>query len=46
MCDSSEEKNELPIKNATSEKTNQETHFSLNGLQILLVFKIIRSPGD
>lgn len=38
-------KNELLIKNAALEKTNQETCFSLNGLQIFLVSKIIWSPG-
>lgn len=38
-------KNELLIKNAASEEANQETCFSLSGLQLLLVFKIIWSPG-
>lgn len=38
-------KNELLIKNAASEEASRETCFSLSGLPLLLVFKIIWSPG-
>lgn len=37
-------KNKLLIKNTALEEANQETCFSLNGWQLLLVFKIIWSP--
>lgn len=39
-------KNELLIKNAALERRSQETCFSLNELEIFLVFKMIWSPGD
>lgn len=38
-------KNKLLIKNAAWEEANQDTCFSLNGLQRFLVFKIIWSPA-